>query len=156
MDKSNGLSRRDAVKFAGAAGLAVAAVPLGAPAILRASGDRVRFGLIGAGSRGDYLLSHLRNIDNGHCVALCDIERQHLDRFAQTIGTNPAKFKDYRELLSRNDIDAVLVATPLFMHFPVTRDADSSTVMMTNMALDEDRKVLHSEIAELAAKAKKV
>jgi hypothetical protein len=33
--------------------------------------------------------------------------------------------------------------------------ADSSTVMMTNMAMDEDRKVMYTEIADLANKAKK-
>jgi predicted dehydrogenase len=118
MDTSNELSRRDAVKLAGAVGLAASA-----PAIVKAAGDQVRFGMIGTGSRGDYLLKHLHGIDNGRCVALCDINQEHLDRSAQTIGTNPAKFKDYRELLSRNDVDAVLVTTPLFMHFPITKDA---------------------------------
>ncbi|HVW84054.1 MAG TPA: Gfo/Idh/MocA family oxidoreductase [Bryobacteraceae bacterium] len=124
MEKSNHLSRRDAVKLAGAAGAAMAASQLdGAPAIVKAAGDQVRFGLIGTGSRGDYLLKHLHGIDNGRCVALCDINQEHLDRSAQTIGTNPAKYKDYRELLSRNDVDAVIIAVPLFMHFPVTKDA---------------------------------
>jgi predicted dehydrogenase len=118
MDKSNDLSRRDAVKLAGVAGLAASA-----PAIVKAAGDRIRFGMIGTGSRGDYLLKHLHGIDNGHCTALCDINQEHLDRSALTIGTSPAKFKDYRELLSRNDVDAVFVTTPLFMHFPVTKDA---------------------------------
>jgi predicted dehydrogenase len=118
MDKSNDLSRRDAVKLAGVVGLAASA-----PAIVKAAGDRIRFGMIGTGSRGDYLLKHLHGIDNGHCTALCDINQEHLDRSALTIGTSPAKFKDYRELLSRNDVDAVFVTTPLFMHFPVTKDA---------------------------------
>jgi predicted dehydrogenase len=118
MEKSNDLSRRDAVRLAGAVGLAASA-----PAIIKAAGQQVRFGLVGTGSRGDYLLSHLRGIDTGRCVALCDINREHLDRSAKTVGTNPAKFKDYRELLSRNDVDAVFITTPLFMHFPVTKDA---------------------------------
>jgi predicted dehydrogenase len=119
MDNSQDLSRRDAFKMAGAAGVIAAA----APAIVKAAGDQVRFGMVGTGSRGDYLLKHLHGIDNGHCAALCDINKEHLDRSAQTIGTNPAKYKDYRELLSRNDVDAVIVTTPLFMHFPVTKDA---------------------------------
>jgi predicted dehydrogenase len=119
MQLSNDMSRRDAVKIAGA----VAAAQLGAPAIVRAAGDQVRFGLIGTGSRGDYLLKHLRGIANGHCIALCDINQEHLDRSAATIGTNPAKYKDYRELLNRSDVDAVLIATPLFTHFAITRDA---------------------------------
>ena len=118
MEKSNGLSRRDAARMAGAASLIAAA-----PAIVRAAGDQVRYGLIGTGSRGDYLLSHLKKIETGRCTALCDINQEHLDRSAVTIGTNPAKHKDYRELLSRNDVDAVYITTPLFMHFPIMKDA---------------------------------
>src|SRR5947209_3180286 len=120
---SDQLSRRDAVKVAGVTGAAALAASTQfdrAPAVVKAAGDQIRFGLIGTGSRGDYLLKHLHGIDNGHCVALCDINQEHLDRSAQTIGTNPAKFKDYRELLSRADVDAVVISVPLFMHFPVT------------------------------------
>ena len=124
MDTLKDLSRRDALRLAAAAGAVTAATQFDrAPAIVKAAGDPVRFGLIGAGSRGDYLLKHLHGIDNGHCLALCDINQEHLDRSAQTIGTNPSKYKDYRELISRNDIDAVIVTVPLFLHFPITKDA---------------------------------
>jgi predicted dehydrogenase len=124
MENPNDPSRRDLVKLAGAASVVAAATRFDrAPAIVKAAGDQIRFGLIGAGSRGDYLLKHLHGIDAGRCVALCDINQEHLDRSAQTIGTNPAKYKDYRELLSRNDVDAVLVTVPLFLHFTVTKDA---------------------------------
>jgi len=118
MEKRSDLTRRDAAKLAGAAGF-LAAVP----GVVKAASDQVRYGLIGTGSRGDYLLSHLRKTDLGRCTALCDIVQEHLDRSAQTIGSNPAKLRDYRELLSRNDVDAVFITTPLFMHFPVMKDA---------------------------------
>ena len=120
------LSRRTAVKLAGAAGVVAAASSLqGAPAIqtVKAANDQVQYGLIGTGSRGAYHLKHLKNIDSGRCVALCDVNQEHLDNGAQTIGNNPEKYKDYRELLARKDIDAVLIATPLFLHFPITRDS---------------------------------
>ena len=123
------MSRRTAVKLAGATGALAAATGLrGAPAIQKvaAANDQVSFGLIGTGSRGSYLLKHLKGIDNGHCVAVCDINQDHLNKGAETIGTNPAKYKDYRELLGRKDIDAVIIATPLFVHFPVTRDSLSA------------------------------
>ena len=77
------------------------------------------FGIIGTGSRGSYLLKHLHGIDNGHCTAVCDINPDNLQHGYDTIGTNPAKYKDYRELLSRKDVDAVIIATPLFAHFPI-------------------------------------
>src|SRR5215831_9894349 len=69
------VSRRDVLKTAGAV-TAAAAVITSAPAIqkVRAANDQVQFGMIGTGSRGSYLLKHLKGIDNGRCVALCDID----------------------------------------------------------------------------------
>jgi predicted dehydrogenase len=124
MAQDKDVSRRDFVKTAGAV-TAAAAVVQSAPAIqkVRAANDQVQFGMIGTGSRGAYLLKHLKNIDNGRCVALCDIQQDKLDLAVQTIGNNPKTFKDYRELLSLKDVDAVFVTVPLFLHFPVTKDA---------------------------------
>jgi predicted dehydrogenase len=118
------VSRRDFVKTA-AAVTAVAAAVEGAPAIqkVRAANDQVQFGVIGTGSRGSYLLKHLKGIDNGRCVALCDINPVNLKRGLETIGNNPKTFTDYRELLAAKDVDAVYVTTPLFEHFRITRDA---------------------------------
>ncbi len=121
------VSRRDFVKTAGAVTAAAAAVipaVQGFPGIqkVRAANDQVQFGMIGTGSRGSYLLKHLKGIDNGRCVAVCDINADNLKHGVDTIGTNPKTFKDYRELLSQKDVDAVFVTTPLFMHFPLTRD----------------------------------
>lgn len=125
MSKPNDLTRRDVVKAAGAATVVAAARKLeGAPAIqkVKAANDQVQYGMIGTGSRGSYLLKHLKGIDTGRCVALCDIQPENLQHGVQTIGNNPKTFKDYRELLVQNDIDAVFVIVPLFVHFPITRD----------------------------------
>jgi predicted dehydrogenase len=125
MAQDNDLSRRDLLKAAGAV-TAVAAVALeGAPAIqtVKAANDKVRFGMIGTGSRGSYLLKHLKNIGNGECVALCDVNPENLKHGVDTIGNNPRTYSDYHELLAQKDIDAVFVITPLFVHFPITRDA---------------------------------
>ncbi len=119
------VSRRDLLKAAGAVTAVAAVTANRAPAIqkVRAANDQVQFGMIGTGSRGSYLLKHLKGIDNGRCVALCDINPENLKHGVDTIGTNPKTFKDYRELLSQKDVDAVFVTTPLFVHFPVTKDA---------------------------------
>ena len=121
------ISRREAVKLAGAATTALAAGSRlqASPGIqkVRAASDQVAFGIIGTGSRGSYLLKHLKGIDNGRCIAVCDISDTATQRAAETIGNNPTKYRDYRELLGRRDIEAVIIATPLFVHFPVTRDS---------------------------------
>jgi predicted dehydrogenase len=75
------------------------------------------------GSRGSYLLKHFKGIDSGRCVAICDINAENLKHGFDTIGNNPKQFKDYRELLAQKDVDAVIVTVPLFVHYPVTRDA---------------------------------
>jgi predicted dehydrogenase len=127
MAQDQDVSRREFVKAAGAVTAVAAAIPAvyGAPAVqkVRAANDQVQYGIIGTGSRGTYLLKHLKGIDNGRCVAVCDINPENLKHGVDTIGNNPKQFKDYRELLAAKDVDAVIVTTPLFVHFPITKDA---------------------------------
>lgn len=116
-------TRRDFVK---AAGTATAASVFPAPAIQKvmAANDQVLYGSIGTGSRGTYLLRHMAaGAPNGRCVAVCDNYEPNLKAGIKDAGSNPQGYKDYRELLDRKDIEAVVIATPLFEHFPVTRDA---------------------------------
>jgi len=125
MPENDDLSRRDLLKAAGAVTAAAATLPIAAPFIqkVKAANEQVQFGIIGSGSRGTYLMKHMKSIDTGRCVAICDILQDAIDHGVQTIGTNPKTFKDYRELLSMKDVDAVFVTVPLFVHFPITRDA---------------------------------
>src|SRR5262249_52747230 len=120
MADNQDISRRDFVKTAGAAAAAISG-----PAIqkVRAANDQVQYGFIGTGRRGQDLPQHINQTDRGRCVAVCDVYEPNLNKGAQTAGTNPKTFKDYRELLSQKDVDCVYIATPLFLHFPVTRDA---------------------------------
>ncbi len=121
MPENNDLSRRDLLKAAGAVTAVASALPSLQTA--KAAGEPIRYGMIGTGSRGTYLLKHLKNIENGKCVALCDINPEHLKHGVDTIGNNPRTYADYHQLLEQKDIDAVFVITPLFVHFPLTRDA---------------------------------
>lgn len=118
------LTRRDVVKAAGVAGAAAALTQIvGAPAIVKAAPEQVKYGVIGTGGRGGYLLKHLAKIDNGHCAAICDLDPNKMDKVSLVIGTNPSKYKDYRELLADKNVDAVIIAVPLFEHYKVTKDA---------------------------------
>jgi predicted dehydrogenase len=123
MSQETDLSRRDFVKTATVVTAAAAAIE-GAPAIqkVKAANSQVQYGMVGTGSRGSYLLKHLKNINAGRCVAICDLQQVALDHGAATIGNNPKTYKDYRELLDRKDLDAVFVITPLYVHYPITRD----------------------------------
>jgi predicted dehydrogenase len=161
MAENQDLTRRDALKAAGVATIAgVAAAQLqGAPAIIkaRAASNAVQFGMVGTGSRGTYLLKHLKGIDTGNCVAICDLTDDALNKATQTIGTNPKKYKDYRELLADKNVEAVFVTTPLFMHFPVTRDAlDAGKNVFCEKSLVFKPEEVHALRALVNSKPKKV
>ena len=129
MSEQNPVNRREFVKTGMAvAGAAAAVLPRlqGAPvpqAPGTAPNSKVGYGFIGPGSRGQSLLRHLSKIDKGRPVAICDIYRPNLDKGAETVGGNPEKYYDYRELLARKDVDAVYIAVPLFKHFEIVKAA---------------------------------
>ena len=109
------LSRRDFVKVGGAAASAIGT--------LSAAGDRVAYGVIGAGAQGRLLLRHMAGLAGCRCAAVCDLDDANLKAGVVSAGSNPRAYKDYRELLDRKDIEAVVIVTPLSTHFPITRDA---------------------------------
>ena len=80
------MTRRDAVKAASAVGVAVSVartVKAEAPAFLKsvhAANNQVNYGIIGTGGRGQYLLGLLKSVDNGKCVAICDIDDENLNK----------------------------------------------------------------------------
>jgi predicted dehydrogenase len=80
-------------------------------------GDAVRLGIVGAGIRGLELMQAALNA-GGKIVAVCDLYDGHLRR-AQEIQPNTPTTRDYREVVSRKDIDAVIVATSDHWHAPV-------------------------------------
>ncbi len=122
-------TRRNFLKAAGTVTAAGAASAFGAPAVqkVRGANDRVAYAVIGTGARGNYLLRHMAPLANGQCVAVCDNYKPNLDNGVKTVvdnaGTTPKAYKTHEELLNDSGIDAVIVTTPLYQHFPVTRDA---------------------------------
>jgi predicted dehydrogenase len=129
MAENQDVSRRQFVAAAGAVTAVAASMPRktqGAPFIqkVKAANNQVQYAVIGTGGRGQYLLRHFKQTnDKGRCVAVCDILDENLKKGADTAGTSPRTYKDYREVLASKDVEAVVVTTPLYMHFPVTRDA---------------------------------
>ena len=91
MSQQQDVSRRDFVKTAAAVPVAAAAVSrvAGFPNInsVRAANEQVAFGMVGTGSRGTYLLKHLKNVENGRCVALCDDWDLRLKQGVETAGS---------------------------------------------------------------------
>jgi predicted dehydrogenase len=101
----------------------VGAVTAASAARVFGANDRVRLGLIGAGGRGN----HLVNMANGNggidWIAVCDAWDERRNQTAARLGPAVAKYGDYRALLDRKDVDAVIVATWDHMHSRITCDA---------------------------------
>lgn len=83
----------------------------------------IRIGIIGAGSRGQGLMKVMQSIPQFDIKAICDILPFRLTE-AASIGNAPLKwYTDYRQLLDDPDLDAVVIATPLYLHYQMANDA---------------------------------
>lgn len=88
-------------------------------------GEKARIGIIGTGSRGCFHIKHLVQMPNVEVVALCDNYRPHLEDAAQYY-PQAKLYDDYRHLLEQRDVEGVIIATPLYLHAPMTLDALSA------------------------------
>lgn len=85
--------------------------------------DRIRLGGIGIGGRGTYVLTLASQAENTQVVALSDVYTPRMAEVKQKLAPDAAAHQDYRELLARNDLDAVVIGSPDHWHVPMTIDA---------------------------------
>lgn len=88
--------------------------------------DRVRIGGIGTGGRGRYLLERALRVGGVQIVALCDAYEPRRLEARQKLAPGADLYDDYRQLLARKDIDAVIIGSPDHWHTPMTIDAVQS------------------------------
>lgn len=84
-------------------------------------GNRITVGCIGVGSRGTDVMRDFLNKPDAQVVAVCDVRSNVLKEKQDLVNqhyqdTGCAAYHDFRELLARQDIDCVLVATPDHWH----------------------------------------
>ena len=120
-----------------AASVALGLNVTGAPALRSALGanEKIRVGFIGVGNRGTQLLQSFLTQVDVEVVALCDVYEPYLARdyskvdkklidslgnmvpkMTEKLGPDVARYKDFRHLLDRKDIDAVVISTPDHWH----------------------------------------
>ena len=76
--------------------------------------DNVRFGVVGLGNMGLYHVETFASLKGGTLEAICDAAPANLERAGQK--TPARRFAQYQEMLDSGLIDAVLIATPHFLH----------------------------------------
>jgi len=112
--KTKNLGRRDFLRKSGAAALALTIIPrhvLGGEGYTAPS-DQLTKGIIGVGGMGR---GHF-DYEGTRLLAVCDVDKTHLDQAVAAGGGKITGYSDFRELLARPDIDIVHIATPPHWH----------------------------------------
>lgn len=85
--------------------------------------DRIRVALIGAGIMGNADLETALKIPGIEFVGACDLYKGRLTRINEKYGAGIFTTQDYREVLAKKDIDAVIIATADLWHSRISIDA---------------------------------
>ncbi|HWR52719.1 MAG TPA: Gfo/Idh/MocA family oxidoreductase [Bryobacteraceae bacterium] len=104
--------------LAGGAALAAHAAP----------SDRIVLGVIGAGGRGELVMTTFQKDPTVRIGAVCDVYEPNLERSISVAakgqgGSAPKSYRNYRQVLADKEIDAVLIATPEHWHHRMVLDA---------------------------------
>ena len=134
--------------------MASAALSVGASGAKRAS-ERIQIGIIGTGSRGLGLASEISQIDEFDLIACCDIRPDHLTKGMAYALPTASSYQDYRKMLENKDLDAVVIASPLYLHYEMALAAvdankhvycEKTMTHHTNEAIKLTKKVRESDI----------
>jgi len=128
------MNRRDFIRTAAGSAAAIASFPYVVPSsVLGADGqappsERITVGFIACGKQSQHLMRSFLNSSGTHVVAACDVDKLKLERSSKGIvekhyadkGNGSYKgcdtYGDFREVLARKDIDAVVISTPDHWH----------------------------------------
>jgi myo-inositol 2-dehydrogenase / D-chiro-inositol 1-dehydrogenase len=81
-----------------------------------AQNSAIKIGIIGAGSRGTYTGTAIAKNPRVKITAICDVEEAQIANARAKIGATDAKgYKNFEDVLA-SDVDAVMIATPVYLH----------------------------------------
>ncbi|MFC2089315.1 Gfo/Idh/MocA family protein [Bacteroidota bacterium] len=132
MSKKNTFSRR---AFLGTSLMGVAGLTLIPGCKTAAPSDTLRLGFIGLGRQANFLSGSFLNIEGVKVVAGADVYGRKNERFAKKVSDFYSKkgvssdvntYENYKRLLDRKDIDAVVIASPDHWHYHIAKDALSA------------------------------
>lgn len=136
MSKENPNSRRKFLQQVGSVAILAASGPLKSLAarekaeerIIRYSkkvtaNDTIRVAVIGFGIQGHYDLGTALKVPGVELAAVCDLYSGRLQNAKELYGDQIFTTKNYHEILNRNDVDAVIIATSDHWHARITKEA---------------------------------
>lgn len=136
MQKENANSRRKFLEQIGASTLAMATWPISSMAAQEkaeermltyskqiTANDKVRLGVIGFGVQGHFDLRTALKVPGVALAGICDLYTGRLENAKEMYGSDLYTTRDYRELLEKKDIDAVIIATTDCWHAQITTEA---------------------------------
>jgi predicted dehydrogenase len=114
---ANQIQRRDFIKQ----GIVTVGATAAANANILGANDRVRVGVIGPGRQGRGVMRTFMKNQDAQIVAICDVFQPQIDAAINDAKLKDVEtYKDFRKILDRKDIDAVLVASPDHWHALMT------------------------------------
>ncbi|WP_017260066.1 Gfo/Idh/MocA family protein [Pedobacter arcticus] len=115
----NSISRRKFVAGSAIAlgGLITMDLPLFGQTVSASNG--VNIGIVGTGKRGLGLINTIGQIPGLNIVACCDIIPENLSAAISKAGSKAKAYTDYEKFLANKSIDAVIISTPLYEHYPM-------------------------------------
>jgi len=120
------LSRRQFLQSAVSAALAAPSI-IPASALGRAGqpppSDRINLGIIGVNGMGSGNLANCAKYADVVVTAICDVSRDRREKALEQHKNTAQGYRDYRELLARRDVDAVIIASPPHWHALMAIDA---------------------------------
>jgi len=136
MSKESRSSRRRFLQQIGATGMLAAVAPLSTLAAKEkaeertlfyerkiTNADKIRLGVIGYGVQGHFDLTTALKVPGVELAGICDLYPGRLVNAKEQYGNELFTTRNYKELLDKADIDAVIVATTDCWHSRITRDA---------------------------------
>ncbi|SEL52767.1 Predicted dehydrogenase [Chitinophaga rupis] len=87
------------------------------------TGDKIRLGVIGFGIQGHYDLQTALKVPGVELAGICDLYTGRLENAKELFGKELFTTRNYKELLDKKDIDAVIIATTDCWHARITKDA---------------------------------
>src|SRR3954452_21580935 len=136
MSKQNKSSRRKFLQQIGATSLLAATAPLSSLAAKEKAEERtlfyekkissaanIRIGVIGFGIQGHFDLETALKVPGVELAGICDLYTGRIQNAKELYGNNLYTTRNYKELLEKSDIDAVIIATTDCWHARITKDA---------------------------------